>query len=296
MKKIKILAMLIVSLLLFWNLNAFNVGGVDSIDKNTIKVVLSDDTKLEAINTKDLKILEDLKIKESLKDSVEKNKITLFLEKELERNSNYSIISVWLAEWNIEFAILDNIIGEYKNLSTLKEERKIDKVNIVNSSTIELYYNYDIKEWAYDFKFLNELIIDEVKENTEAKNTLDVNLLSLLNENSNYILMISSDDEELEFNDLLYDFKFVNPEENTENTDNEVIINEIDTENNVDNENTEDNIENKTEEIKEEPKDKDLEKVALDATTIPQTGPALWITLLLTFVIAWVFVLRTRKS
>lgn len=296
MKKIKILAMLIVSLLLFWNLNAFNVGGVDSIDKNTIKVVLSDDTKLEAINTKDLKILEDLKIKESLKDSVEKNKITLFLEKELERNSNYSIISVWLAEWNIEFAILDNIIGEYKNLSTLKEERKIDKVNIVNSSTIELYYNYDIKEWAYDFKFLNELIIDEVKENTEAKNTLDVNLLSLLNENSNYILMISSDDEELELNDLLYDFKFVNPEENTENTDNEVIINEIDTENNVDNENTEDNIENKTEEIKEEPKDKDLEKVALDATTIPQTGPALWITLLLTFVIAWVFVLRTRKS
>lgn len=296
MKKIKILAMLIVSLLLFWNLNAFNVGGVDSIDKNTIKVVLSDDTKLEAINTKDLKILEDLKIKESLKDSVEKNKITLFLEKELERNSNYSIISVWLAEWNIEFAILDNIIGEYKNLSTLKEERKIDKVNIVNSSTIELYYNYDIKEWSYDFKFLNELIIDEVKENTEAKNTLDVNLLSLLNEDANYILMISSDDEELELNDLLYDFKFVNPEENTENTDNEVIINEIDTENNVDNENTEDNIENKTEEIKEEPKDKDLEKVALDATTIPQTGPALWITLLLTFVIAWVFVLRTRKS
>lgn len=293
MKKIKILAMLIVSLLLFWNLNAFNVGGVDSIDKNTIKVVLSDDTKLEAINTKDLKILEDLKIKESLKDSVEKNKITLFLEKELERNSNYSIISVWLAEWNIEFAILDNIIGEYKNLSTLKEERKIDKVNIVNSSTIELYYNYDIKEWAYDFKFLNELIIDEVKENTEAKNTLDVNLLSLLNEDANYILMISSDDEELELNDLLYDFKFVNPEENT---DNEVIINEIDTENNVDNENIEDNIENKTEEIKEEPKDKDLEKVALDATTVPQTGPALWITLLLTFVIAWIFVLRTRKS
>ena len=282
MKKTKIFLAIIASMLMLWIANAASIDWVNTIDNKTVDVALSPEVKMPKWELKwDLRIVKDILIKDSVKDPVKKNKITLFLDKELKPNTFYTIISVWLAEWTIEFSLLDDVKWEYYNSNSMNEPKIIEKVNVVNPTTLELYYNYDIKNGLYDFKVLSELVMDNIS--SQWDNIVNVNLLTPLEASTLYMLMISSlkdaKGKDLDFNDLVYDFstpsklldKAENKDENANVTASWNVTNNV-----QGNEN--------------------LEDVALSTENVPETGPEIWITLLLTFFFAGFLVLyRTKR-
>lgn len=301
MKQLKIIfSIFLVTFLSLWLVNASTLEWIKALDKNEVEVVASPDVVFSSWKLDwELRIVKDLPVEESSKDPIDAKKMSLVLSEALQANSTYSIISVGLAEWTIEFSTTAMVIWAYTNPNLLNEAKIIEKVDVVTPTQLDVYFNYDIAEWMSDFKVLTELKIDSVASTWD--NVLKVVLLDDLKPATPYILMLSDfkDNawEDLSFDEMLYDFKTPNVFESELNDWNTNTWDEGETD--VNNP-TDENIEGNNQEWLEENKgewNKDLEEVAQNTNKVPETGPTTWLLLLLTFVLASTFILmKTKKS
>jgi len=275
MKKFKILLFLALSAFLTGNTFASTIDKIEVIDNNTIQITASNDVVFSDSYVEwDIKILKDINVSFSEKDKNNSRKVLLNLSDDLVANTSYSLITILWAEWNIDFEIGDYIEWELTNSLLQNWENGIEKINLIDSRTIELYYNYDLTEDMFEFKILSDIPTSGLF--SEWNSIVDLWIATNLEKNSEYILMILSLEDingnALVFDEDLYDFT----------TSNDLVI---DTE----------EKEVVLAAAQEEPVDEwNIAEVAQSIDETPDTGSATWVLVLLTAIVNLGFFLRKR--
>jgi hypothetical protein len=272
MREFKILFTFFISFLYVSNAYSANIENIQAVDSETIKMIASSDVTFSDIKVYwEVKILKDITILNTTKDTLNKRKLILNLDSELSFNSAYSLISVIWAEWSIEFEIGESYLWEKINPNYYNETKIIEKVVVIDSKTIEVYYNYDLTSSIYEFKLLSELKVSSIE--SQWNNVLDVRLETPIKKSSSYIFMIISleniDWEELVFNNSLFDFTTnSNLIELGQISQQELIVEPI--------------IEN------------NVEDIALNAAATPDSWAGTWFVMLLTFIVSTFYFTRNR--
>jgi len=208
MKNTKILFLLFISVLFTGTASASTINNVKAIDNNNIELTASPDVVFSDINVVgDVKLLKDVNVSFSARDTENPKKVLLNLSSDLTANTSYSLISILWANWNIDFDIGDFLEWEIVNKNLVESEEWIEKINIVDSKTIELYYTTDLTEDTFEFKILSEIKTKSMS--SEWNNVLNLELVKNLEVSTNYIVMILSLEDALwnsiSFNEDLYD-------------------------------------------------------------------------------------------
>lgn len=278
MKQFKILFTIFISSMFMSSAYASTIENIQAVDNKTVKIAASSDVTFS--DTKvygDVKVLRDIDVQSATKDATNNKKVTLNLASELYKNSAYSLIWVMGAEWNIDFEIGETFSWEKINPNFYNEDKIIQKIVIINSKTIDVYYSYQITEWLFEFKLLSELGVESIS--SKGNNILDVNLSTPLEKSSSYILMLASleniDGKELTFNESLYDFST-----NSTLTAKSLIPSETGIDTTVKNTTTQQNA--------------NMEEVSLNAAETPDAGAETWFVMLLTFIFSTMYFVRNK--
>ena len=208
MKNTKILFLLFISLLLTGNTFASSIDRIEATSNNNIELTASSDVVFSDINVEwELKLLKDVNVSFSTKDSENWKKVLLNLSSNLTANTSYSLISILGADWNIDFEIDDFLEWEITNVNLLDSEEWIEKINIVDSTTIELFFRNDLLEDVFEFKILSEIETKSLK--SAWNNVLNLESSKNLEVSTDYIVMILSLEDamwnSISFNEDLYD-------------------------------------------------------------------------------------------
>lgn len=287
MKKTLILLSLLASSFITTNVFATSIDYVYPVDNKDIDITVSSDISFPYGEVSgDVKILKDLEIIEVKVDDSNSKKVSLYLLNPISPNFEYSIISVWDAEWSMEFSLWTDSFWEIQN--SLFTEKNIEKI-FVQDSTIEVYYNYDIPLWwVYDFKLLKELKVEKLS--SDWNNILNVELWTPLEKYSSYILMISSlsdvNGTSISFDSQLYDFFVDDNLLELDTIDNGVENNELlpwDLNSGV-LDDTQQNVVGTG----------NLEDIALSTKEVPQTWPEIWIIFVATLILTGVLFIKNR--
>lgn len=279
MNQFKILFAIFISSLFMSNVYAVSIENIQAVDNQTVKIAASSDVTFSDIKVYgDVKVLKDINVLNANKDSQNTKKIVLTLASDLFVNSSYSLIWVLWAEWSIEFNLGDKLSWEFINENFYNETKIIEKVVILDPRTIEVYYNYDITELLFEFKLLSELVVESLY--SAWNNILDVNLSSILDKSSLYILMIWSleniDGEQLDLMESLYDFST-----NSTLVEKNPIVQEEILESTV---------------IEETQIDSNIEEVSLNAAITPETWAETWFVILLTFLFSTFYFIKNKAK
>jgi len=192
MKTIKILVLLsIIGGFFYWNAYASTIEKLEALDNNTVQLTASSDVVFSDVKVEgDIKLLKDVSVSFSSKDRVNSRKVLINLSNNLITNTSYSLITVLWGEWNIDFKISDTISWEFSNTGFLEWEKWVEKINIIDPKTLELYYNYDLTEWTFEYKILSEIELSGLS--STWNNVLDIEIAKSIESSSNYIVMILS--------------------------------------------------------------------------------------------------------
>ncbi len=205
----KIMLLLAISALLVWNVSAATIQKIEALNNSTIEITASPDVVFSDISVEgDIKILKDIPVSFSVKDTVNLKKVLINLSNDLNANTSYSLISILWANWNIDFNIWDFLQWEISNSNLLPNEEWIEKIDIIDSRTIELYFTDDLSDDTFEFKILSEIETNELK--SQGDNILQLWVTKALEKSTNYIIMILTLEDVngniLTFDEDLHDF------------------------------------------------------------------------------------------
>ncbi len=275
MKKVfKIIIWLCISFL-FINLTSAaeittSIIDIDSSKTNLLKIFLDKNISSNSdVLSWDIKLFNDIKYTNIIKDLENNNIVNINLTTDLEKNTSYSLLSVFWAEWTIDFKINDliNWLEINWDWSTW-----ISKVNIIDSKNIQITFVDNIIWDDIDIKILKEYWINNLKIDTDNNKVINISLLNNLESDSKYLIMI---------------FTFTTKEWDIYNIENSIydFTTKWDLTNTI---------------IKDEEIIKDNEKtwnIALNSAETPDTGPETWILLLSTFLLSnFVYFRKKFKS
>lgn len=277
MRKIKVLILLAISAMLTNNVLASTIDNIEAIDNNTIEITVSSDITFSDINVEgDIKLLKDVTVSFSSKDSENFKKIVLNLGTDLTANTSYSLITILWADWNIDFDIGDFLEWEIINSDLMLEETWLEKINIIDSRTIELYFTNDLEDDTFEFKILSDILIDNLK--SEGNNKLELSVSRNLEKSTAYIIMVLTLEDAMG-NYIIFDedlLDLVTPADLIEDVTEEEIVIAI------------------AEEVPEVIDEWNIEEVALNSAKTPETGTATWILIMLAIILNLAFFLRKR--
>ena len=272
MKLIKILAFLFISALFITNVfaeeNNVSIIDVDATNSNILKLFVDKDIETNSVElASDIKIFKDLNTENIVRDLVNDKLLTITLSEDIKNNSSYSLLSVYGAEWSIDFRI-DDLINWLEIV--WNDTDGVEKVSIIDSKQLTILFKKSITSEDVDVKLLREYNIESLQFNIDNKKELDIYLADKLNNNSKYLIMIFSINtiEEVSYTVLnsIYDF-------NTEVlADIEVVepVVEIIEENNI------------------------TDNVALNSAETPDTWAETWILMLFTFILSTYIYFRKK--
>ena len=227
----------------------------------------------------DLKVLKDYTVSFAYKDTDDSKKVLINLMYSLEKNKSYTIIWVDWAETNMDFSIWDEIKGEYKNEKKPASWLAIEKINLLDGKTMEIYYNQELKAEEFVYKILSE--IPTKSKTGDGKNTLSIALSAPLEELTPYIILANSlldaAGKEVKLKETFYEFET--------KTNLEFVF--------------EKPVETETatwtgQEAKED--EGNLEKVAMNSAKTPETWATTWILVIITLFLAGAVVLTQKKA
>ncbi len=209
MKNIKILFLLLITGLLTWNTFAATIEKIEAIDNNSVQLTANSDIVFSAEKVEwEIKLLKDIIVSFSVKDTTNIKKVLLNLWTDLTVNSSYSLITILGADWNIDFKVNDSLVGEYVNANLVEWETWIEKVNIIDSKTVEVYFTDDLTESTFEFKLLSDIELSSIS--SIGDNKLNLEILKNIEKSTNYIVMILSlvdvNGNAITFDEDLYDF------------------------------------------------------------------------------------------
>ncbi|NUJ98379.1 hypothetical protein HGA32_00375 [Candidatus Gracilibacteria bacterium] len=257
-----------------------NIEKVTVMSPNSLKMTLTgtidlaDDT-LEG----DIKVLKDLSIQKVEKSPVAENIINITLSEELTPDTNYSILSVFGAEGNMDFALGKNIKGA-EFINTDSENPTIDKLVVKDSTEIDIYYKIGLIGEEFEYKVLSGVGIEGI---SKYKTDITLNTKNSFTSDSEYIIMLISLKDvfgkELSFNDGIFDFE-------TQEISEEAL--QLLSESGA-------IVEEGLNSAKEEEKG-NLKEVAMNTPHTPDTGAETWVLILGTLIINTFFTYSRRKK
>lgn len=273
MRKFKILFTLILSSIYISNVySSSSIENIRILDDKTIEISASADVVFS--DTKvywDVKVLRDIEVIDSKIDEKNNNKLTLTLDSDLFTQTYYNLIWIVWIESSIDFYINEDSKIEIIN----KDWSFVDKIVLLNSRKLEIYYKAKLKDWIYEFKLLSDIQIDYLSSLWD--NNFIINLKDKLTISSPYIFMILSleniDGKDLVFNETFYNFS---------TNSNLLVKNDLYIQE-----------EKNTIQIVDE---WNLEELALNSAITPETWPNLFISLILTLIATIWFILFKYKQ
>ena len=275
--KIKILAFLALSIILTASVSASTVDSIEAIDNNTIELTTSEDVVFSDINIEwEVKLLKDINVSFSAKDPENNKKVLLNLSDDLIVNTSYSLITILGAEGNIDFEIWDYLGGIISNDNLNTGESGLEKINIIDSRSIELFFSTNEIEDELEFKILSEILVDRLE--SEWNNILNLEIKSNLQKSTSYIVMILALEDSMGEN-IIFDedlFDLVTSADLVEDvTEEEVVIAVV-------------------EEVEEIIPEWNMEDIALNSAETPDTGTASWILILVAILANGAYLLRKK--
>ncbi len=186
------------------NLVSTSIVWVDTLDASTLVVKLW--SQLPGISAQsDAKILEDISVSASQKNTDNLKKIDITLNSDLVLGTNYSIISV--SEWldsSIDFTFNAPMV-EIKN-TLVPKDTGIDHIIIKDTKNIEVYLNKDATLETYEFKVFKEMSSSNMFLDTT---NINIQLSQPILPNTDYILILNLKDienKDIEVENSLFDF------------------------------------------------------------------------------------------
>ena len=258
--------------------------------------------------------------------------VTITLDGELQKDTEYSLLTVFGADGSIDFTTSDTIEGvEILNSDTDEIGQSIDSITLLDRKTIEVTYTEELDGSDFEFKLLSDMEVASIGAVDE--NTIAVNLADKVLPEQNYILMVLALQDALAQDVQLEEgiFDFTSPadvaspadmlsveetteepveaiSENTELSEDEAEVelnaafNNLDTPDEsvqlLDAEGIDKIVEDavKAEEEAEITVEHTVESVAMSATATPETGAETWVLIMLTLFINTFYYFSRRKS
>jgi len=273
----KAMLLMIISWIYIWNVSAATIDKIEALNNSSVELTANPEIIFSDVEVNwEVKILRDIPVSFSVKDAENLKKVLINLSSDLKSNTSYSLISILWANWNIDFTIWDFLQWEIENTNLLIWEEWIEKVDIVDSRTMELYFSNDLTEDLFEFKILSEIKTNWLT--SEWNNKIQLEVTSALENSTNYIIMILSLDDvnwdSITFNEDLLDF--TTPSNLTQAIPEE--------ENGVATVFTEPVVEEEW----------NVEEVALNSAGTPETGAATSIMILLAVIVNSLFFFRKK--
>lgn len=202
---ISILSMLAITT--FWA-DMANIEKITVMSPNSLKMSLTWMIDLSDGNVEgDIKVLKDLNVQKVEKSPIADNIINITLSEELTPDTNYSILSVFWAEGNMDFA-LGKDIKWAEFINTDSENPSIDKLVVKDSTEIDIYYKIWLIWEEFEYKVLSWVWIQSISKD---KSDIVLNLKNSLTSDSDYIIMLISlkdiFSKEISFDDGIFDFE-----------------------------------------------------------------------------------------
>lgn len=273
MKKILISSVIISTMI--WNAFAADFSDITVLNNGNIEISTTPDLNLAKWEVSwDLKVLKDYEVSFAYKDVQDSKKVFLNLKQDLDKNKEYTILWIDWAEANMTFIASEKIIWEYLN-SEEKEGLKIEKINIVDLKTIEVYYSEELNSEEFVYKLLTEI---ETKSKISSwENTFNISFKNPLETEKKYIILSNYINDEngkkVKMDDYIYDFK----------TDEELedVFGNL-PELNVASEKKEDKW--------------NLEEMAEKAKKTPTTWAETWLIFAIAIIMTWLFSISRKKA
>lgn len=208
MRSLKIIFIMAISGLLFGNAFASSIDNITAVDNNTIQLTTSSDVVLSDSKVEwDVKLLKDVPVSFSAKDTENTKKVLVNLSWDLIANTSYSLITILWGEWNIDFRIGQFLEWEFLNSNLLEWEKWIQKVKVIDSRTLEIYFTDALTESTFEFKILSEIELNGLK--SVWANKFELEVAKNIEKSTNYIVMVLSltdaNGKKVTFDEDLYD-------------------------------------------------------------------------------------------
>lgn len=274
MKKNILTSVLLASAIAF-TANAADLEKINVLNNWVIDVTTTSDLVLAewAVNW-DLKVLKEYVVSFAKKDQIDLRKVSLNLLYPLETNKSYTLLGIEGADANMVFTI-----GETLSWEILNDKKWtwvfIEKINILDSKTLEIYYSETLEKEEFVYRILSEV---EVSEKISTwKNNFSIALKTPLESLSPYIILsenlINEKGEKVSLEEKYYDFETKSDLENVFEDLEVISSGEVVDENNTWN----------------------LEEFATSVKRTPETGSPIFYILLMTLILAW-FLVFLRKN
>lgn len=263
-----------------------NIENVEPIDDKKLNLHVTQDKIFPSWEIDwDISIIKDIEVTYAQVDYENPNKVVANLSNDLKTGESYNFLWAYWADWDMDFTIWESLTWEIDNVYYDDFSKSIEKINILDPRTIEIYYNYEVSSQILEYKLLSELSSESYFWSWD--NIIEVNLEDSLEKSTNYMVMISGlydlDWNLVNFEDYLYEFStgsnlITSEENNQEQTTEEDYLEEME------NENTQE----------EEEKLSEFEDIALNAAETPDTWAATWFVMLLTFLTSTAYFMRNK--
>lgn len=250
-----------------------NVDSINVINSHEIDLSLSQDVTLSEDIAGDVKVLKDILVSFATRDISDYNKVILTLEEDLQMLTNYNLLTIFGANWNIDFKTEKSLYDvEIVNLYQ-PQDQWIVKIVTVDERTLEVYFKNPVDDSDFEFKIFSEIFVETISYINEQ--SLKLNLEKSIVSHSQYLLLILSlEDSKLRnisFDEELYDFETWNTLE---------ILKEDAIK-----------IDDTWKEVL------DLENIALNAAQTPDTWAETWVLVALTLLVnAGLFMRKKRQK
>lgn len=316
MKTIAKIICMFIALMSFGSAQAANIELLEVVDTKTLHVSISEVKMWTGEVVGEVKVLNDMSIAFANQDEEDTYKAILTLDEPLEKNTEYSLLTVFGADGSIDFKTNDTIEGvEILNSEVEEVGQWIESITLVDVNSIEVTYIEELTGDDFEFKLLSDVVVESISSIDDE--TVEVKLESEVGADKNYILMVLSLQDALaqdvELDEGIYDFMtpkelrsaskgwISEPEESLD-------ISELEEELDVELSAATDELETPEESDELLTRDLDavveeetstvnnIEDVALSATATPETGAETGILILLTLFINTFYYFSRRKA
>jgi len=314
----------------------YNLKSITATSTQTLEIELNKSVGINAKNIEsDLKVYQDRSVRDSIKDTTNPKMVEVTLSEPLTKGDSYSILSISWVEGSIEFTIGNSLENhEVQNGALDGEQQGIQKIMIVDPSTIEITFLQELTDEEFDFKVYKDIEIDSMKAGA-TESIIDVVLKDSLEDNSDYVWTVTlfeGGSDKIDVDSGIYDFmtdtlnkystkeatttlswESENLDDSEEESSEESLTDEQTLEETLlaalegtssDDESTEllaweEEINYELNSAGEDPANREntqLENLALSTSETPDTGAETWVLVIATFIINTFYFLSRRKK
>ena len=293
MKNIRTLLFIFIVSLTIGSVQAANIDTIEVANVKNVDLQLSQDITLWDTVEGEIKILKDINITFASKDFNDANKVILTLSEDLKAGKNYSLLSIFGTDGNIDFVTTDSLENAEIMNDIIPTEQGIVKVVIKDMRTIEVVFLSPLVEEDFEFKLLSELSVTDMTY-TSAENTLQLSISDNFEINNSYMIIVLGLKDiiwsDITLDEDLYNFETSNIIDAVVEATDEVSIESLLWDEDLF------NVDAASDEIVnlESDETENLEDVALNAAASPETWAGTGIVLLFTTLITGFIFLRKK--